>query len=52
MMLRYDTRVAVEEALNEIGLYIGKEPNKMRLNICSRSDDILEPMISPQWYVN
>jgi valyl-tRNA synthetase len=34
------------------GLYVGKEPNKMRLGICSRSGDILEPMITPQWYVN
>ena len=33
-------------------LYKGKEPNKMRLGICSRSGDILEPMITPQWYVN
>jgi valyl-tRNA synthetase len=33
-------------------LYVGKEPNKMRLAICSRSGDILEPMITPQWYLN
>jgi valyl-tRNA synthetase len=51
-MMRYDARIAVEEALKEKGLYIGKEPNKMRLGICSRSGDILEPMITPQWYVN
>lgn len=24
----------------------------MRLALCSRSGDILEPMITPQWYVN
>ena len=24
----------------------------MRLGLCSRSGDILEPMITPQWYVN
>jgi valyl-tRNA synthetase len=24
----------------------------MRLGICSRSGDILEPMITPQWYIN
>ena len=24
----------------------------MNLGICSRSGDILEPMITPQWYVN
>ena len=34
------------------GLLKGKEPNKMRLGLCSRSGDILEPMITPQWYVN
>lgn len=51
-MMRYDARMAVEEALQEQGLYVGKEPNKMRLGLCSRSGDILEPMITPQWYVN
>ena len=51
-MMRYDARIAVEEALKEKGLYVGKEPNKMSLGICSRSGDILEPMITPQWYVN
>ena len=51
-MMRYDARIAVEEALEEKGLYVGKEPNKMRLGLCSRSGDILEPMITPQWYVN
>ena len=51
-MMRYDARIAVEEALKEKGLYVGKEPNKMRLGLCSRSGDILEPMITPQWYVN
>mmetsp|Transcript_20106 Transcript_20106/g.36669 ORF Transcript_20106/g.36669 Transcript_20106/m.36669 type:complete len:1094 (-) Transcript_20106:194-3475(-) len=51
-LMRYDARIAVEEALKEKGLYIGKEPNKMRLGLCSRSGDILEPMITPQWYVN
>ncbi|KAL9181914.1 hypothetical protein ACHAXT_012257 [Thalassiosira profunda] len=51
-MMRYDARIAVEEALKEKGLYVGKQPNKMRLALCSRSGDILEPMITPQWYVN
>jgi len=51
-IMRYDARIAVEEALKEKGLLKGKEPNKMRLGLCSRSGDILEPMITPQWYVN
>lgn len=24
----------------------------MRLSLCSRSNDVVEPMIKPQWYVN
>ena len=51
-MMRYNARIAVEEALKEKGLHKGKEGNKMRLGLCSRSGDILEPMITPQWYVN
>jgi len=51
-LMRYDARIAVEKALAERGLYVGKEPNAMRLGICSRSGDILEPMITPQWYVD
>eukprot|EP00592_Proboscia_alata_P007361 CAMPEP_0194354082 /NCGR_PEP_ID=MMETSP0174-20130528/2268_1 /TAXON_ID=216777 /ORGANISM="Proboscia alata, Strain PI-D3" /LENGTH=1086 /DNA_ID=CAMNT_0039122851 /DNA_START=57 /DNA_END=3317 /DNA_ORIENTATION=- len=51
-LMRYDARIAMEKALDKKGLYIGKESNKMRLGICSRSGDILEPMITPQWYVN
>merc|ERR1712232_1437004 len=51
-MMRYDARIAVENALSEKGLLIGKTPNKMRLGLCSRSGDVLEPMITPQWYVD
>lgn len=51
-MMRYDARIAIEEALSSMGLLRGKEPNKMRLGLCSRSGDIIEPMITPQWYVN
>jgi valyl-tRNA synthetase len=49
-MMRYDARIAIEEALAALGLLRGKEPNKMRLGLCSRSGDIIEPMITPQWY--
>jgi len=50
-LMRYDARIAVEKALNTLGLFKGKQPNKMRLGICSRSGDVLEPMITLQWYV-
>ncbi|KAL2333967.1 hypothetical protein Fmac_015180 [Flemingia macrophylla] len=34
------------------GLYRGSENNEMHLGFCSRSNDVVEPMIKPQWYVN
>lgn len=51
-MMRYDARIAIEEALDKLGLFHGKESHKMRLGLCSRSGDIIEPMLTPQWYVN
>jgi len=50
-MMRYDARMAIEVALKEKGLYKGKKSNTMRLAICSRSGDIVEPLITPQWYI-
>eukprot|EP00871_Galdieria_phlegrea_P001425 jgi/Galph1/2283/GphlegSOOS_G928.1 len=50
-MMRYDARVAIEKALEEKGLLRGKEDNPMRLALCSRSGDVIEPMLRPQWYV-
>jgi valyl-tRNA synthetase len=51
-MMRYDVRQKMEKDLEALGLYRGKALNKMRLGICSRSGDIIEPMLTPQWYVN
>jgi valyl-tRNA synthetase len=38
--------------LQKKGLYRGKVDNKMSLPQCSRSRDIIEPMLKPQWWVN
>ncbi|KAK1301620.1 Valine--tRNA ligase [Acorus calamus] len=51
-MPRFKARLAVVEALKEKGLYIGAQNNEMRLGICSRTNDVVEPMIKPQWFVN
>ncbi|CAA2934126.1 valine--tRNA ligase, mitochondrial 1-like isoform X2 [Olea europaea subsp. europaea] len=51
-MPRFEARVAVTEALKEKGLYRGDKNNEMRLGICSRTNDVVEPLIKPQWYVN
>lgn len=51
-MKRYVARVEVERALDKLGLLRGKEPNAMSLPVCSRSGDIVEPMLLPQWWTN
>ena len=37
--------------MQEEGFYKGKKDNIMRIAICSRSGDILEPVVKSQWYV-
>lgn len=51
-MMRYDARVAMEKELQALGHLRGKAENPMRLGQCSRTGDIIEPMLSPQWYLN
>ena len=51
-MKRFDARVAVLEALKEKGLYRETKEHQMVVPICSRSKDIVEPLIKPQWYVD
>eukprot|EP00002_Diphylleia_rotans_P039329 TRINITY_DN909_c0_g1_i2.p1 TRINITY_DN909_c0_g1~~TRINITY_DN909_c0_g1_i2.p1 ORF type:complete len:1026 (+),score=250.34 TRINITY_DN909_c0_g1_i2:57-3134(+) len=51
-MKRFDARVAVIQALKEIGSYKEEKDNAMRLGLCSRSNDIIEPLLLPQWYVS
>lgn len=51
-MMRFDARVAVYNALEAKGLIRGKEDNPMRLGLCSRTGDVLEPLLKPQWWVN
>mmetsp|Transcript_39595 Transcript_39595/g.54985 ORF Transcript_39595/g.54985 Transcript_39595/m.54985 type:complete len:1218 (+) Transcript_39595:50-3703(+) len=51
-MRRFDVRVKLVEDLKVKGLYRGKQNNPMRLGLCSRSKDVIEPLIKPQWWVN
>nr|XP_028953024.1 valine--tRNA ligase, mitochondrial 1-like isoform X2 [Malus domestica] len=50
-MPRFEAREAVTEALKKKGLFKEAKNNEMRLGICSRSQDVVEPMIKPQWYL-
>ena len=48
--MRYDVRYQLITELTELGLFRGTAPNPMRLGVCSRSKDIVEPIIRPQWF--
>ncbi|EPQ53150.1 hypothetical protein GLOTRDRAFT_100848 [Gloeophyllum trabeum ATCC 11539] len=51
-MKRFHARVAVVEALKEKGLFVDVKDNPMSIPICTKSGDIIEPVLKPQWWVN
>ncbi|RWS05960.1 Valine--tRNA ligase-like protein, partial [Dinothrombium tinctorium] len=51
-MKRFDARKSVIEALKSKGLYRETKEHTMVVPICSRSKDIVEPLLKVQWYVN
>lgn len=50
-MDRFEARTALVEELSQLGLYEGAQDHAMALATCSRSGDILEPFLLPQWFV-
>lgn len=51
-MHRFDCRKAIVQELEKMGLLRGVEPYAYRVGRCSRTKDIIEPMLMPQWYIN
>lgn len=51
-MKRFDARTKVIELLKEKGQFEGQQDNEMTIPTCSRSGDIIEPLLKPQWWVN
>lgn len=51
-MKRFVARYEVLNALKDLGMFIKTEDNAMVIPMCSRSKDIVEPLLKPQWYVN
>ncbi|ORZ10099.1 tRNA synthetases class I-domain-containing protein [Absidia repens] len=50
---RFDARKIVINQLEQLGYYQGKDDKHvMRVAVCSRSGDIIEPLLQPQWYIN
>jgi valyl-tRNA synthetase len=51
-MKRFEARDAIIVALKKLGHFKGSAANKMVLKTCSRSGDIIEPLLKPQWWVD
>ncbi|KAJ3144539.1 hypothetical protein HK101_002653 [Irineochytrium annulatum] len=49
---RFDARVAVLKRLKEMGFYKETKDNKMQIPICTRSNNVVEPLMKPQWWVD
>ncbi|KAJ8038314.1 Valine--tRNA ligase [Holothuria leucospilota] len=48
---RFDAREKIISALKELGLYRGQKEHAMVVPLCSRSRDIVEPLLKEQWFV-
>lgn len=48
---RFETRYTVVEELTKLGLYVKKENNPMKVPLCSKSKDVIEPIMKPQWWM-
>ncbi|KAK2844778.1 hypothetical protein Q5P01_011437 [Channa striata] len=51
-MKRFEARKEVLQALKGRGQFKEIKDNPMVVPVCSRSKDIVEPLLKPQWYVN
>ena len=51
-MQRFHARKAILSYLQSLNLFRGKQDHAMQIPICSRSGDIVEPLLKPQWFLN
>jgi valyl-tRNA synthetase len=48
---RFDARYTVVEELTKLGLFVKKEDNPMKVPLCSKTKDVIEPIMKPQWWM-
>lgn len=46
-MLRYEVRELIEVEMAKMNLIKGHKPNPMRIGVCSKTGDIIEPLMKP-----
>jgi valyl-tRNA synthetase len=48
---RFDVRYTVQDDLKKLGLYVDKKDNPMKVPLCEKSKDVIEPLMRPQWWM-
>ncbi|CAO3638672.1 unnamed protein product [Cunninghamella blakesleeana] len=51
-MKRFHVRTKIIEDLKAKGLFVDVKDNPMTVPVCSKSGDVIEPIMKPQWWVN
>lgn len=51
-MKRFDAREKVAQSLQKMGLWRGQDSHAMTVPVCSRSNDIVEPRLKEQWFLD
>lgn len=51
-MHRFLARRKIEEKLKQLDMFVDKKDNPMKVPKCSRSGDIIEPVLRPQWWLD
>nr|CCA27232.1 unnamed protein product [Albugo laibachii Nc14] len=49
---RFQARTLIVEDLKRMSLYVGKLSHPSTVRVCSRSGDLIEPLLMPQWFVS
>lgn len=48
---RFDVRYTIQDDLKKLGLYVDKKDNPMKVPLCEKSKDVIEPLLKPQWWM-
>lgn len=48
---RFDARYTVIDELTKMGLFVKKTDNPMKVPLCEKSKDVIEPLMKPQWWM-
>ncbi|KAJ9585757.1 hypothetical protein L9F63_002452, partial [Diploptera punctata] len=49
---RFDARKLIMQELESLGMLRGKRSHSMQIPLCSRSGDVVEQLLKPQWFVD